>query len=97
MVRTLLIICGLALASIGCRPLIGFNAYSGKTKAQRHMELCQRTVDRMIRCTSDASFKGRLMRNRERAAASCKSAGQKDARRCYKLDTCDAFLRCLAE
>ncbi len=97
MVRTLLMVFGLVLLMVGCRPLFSLNDYSGRTPAQRHMGLCQRTVDRMIRCTTDPGFKGRLMRNRKRAAASCKSAGEKDARRCDKLDTCDAFLRCIAE
>lgn len=97
MIRTFLIVCGLTLATAGCRPLLSFGAYSGRTKAQRDMGLCERTVDRMIRCTTDPGFKGRLMRNRKRAAASCKSAGEKDARRCDKYDTCDALLRCLAE
>lgn len=95
--RTLLIVCALVLAGAACRPLIRINAYTGRTRAQRHMGLCERTVDRMIRCTTDPTFKGRLMRNRRRAAASCRSAGEKDARRCDKLDTCDDFLRCLAE
>jgi hypothetical protein len=95
-IRTRLLLCGLVLLMVGCRPLLSFNDFSGRTRAQRHMSLCERTVDRMIRCTEDPAFKGRLMRNRERAAESCKSAGEKDARRCDKLDTCDAFLRCLA-
>lgn len=97
MIRTILIVWALTLATVGCRPLFRISAYSGRTKVQRGMGLCERTVDRMIRCTTDPGFKGRLMRNRKRAAASCKSAGEKDARRCDKYDTCDAFLRCLAE
>ncbi len=97
MIRTLLMVIGLVLASVGCRPLLNINAYSGRTKAQRTMGLCARTVDRMIRCTTDPSFKGKLMRTRKRAVSSCKSAGLKDARRCDQYDTCDGFLRCLAE
>jgi hypothetical protein len=96
-IRSLLLLWGLALLVGGCRPLFSFNDFSGRTRAQRHMGLCERTVDRMIRCTTDPSFKGRLMLNRKRAAASCRSAGEKETRRCDKLDTCDAFLRCLAE
>jgi len=95
--RTLLIVCALVLAGVACRPLFRINAFSGRTRAQRRMGLCERTVDRMIRCTTDPTYKGRLTRNRRRAAASCRSAGEKDARRCDKLDTCDAFLRCLAQ
>lgn len=97
MFRVLLMVCGLVLLGSGCRPIFSFNDYSGRTRAQRRMGLCERTVDRMIRCTEDPNFKGRLARNRKRAAASCKSAGEKDARRCDKLGTCGAFLRCLAQ
>lgn len=97
MIRTLLLVGGLVLVSAGCRPLLNINAPTGRTRAQRHMEVCDRVVDRMIRCSEDPTFKGRLLRNRKRAGASCRSAGGKDARRCDKLDTCDAFLRCLAQ
>lgn len=97
MLRTLLIIGGLVLVAAGCRPLININASTGRTKAQLQMEVCDRVVDRMIRCSENPSFKGRLMRNRKRAGESCRAAGGKDARRCDKLDTCDSFLRCLAQ
>jgi hypothetical protein len=96
-VKISLVLVGLLLLEVGCRPLININAPTGRTRAQRQMSLCERTVDRMVRCTEDPAYKGRLMRNRQRAVSSCRMAGKGDARRCDKYDTCDGFLRCLAE
>jgi hypothetical protein len=104
--RTVRILClsavlGSGLGSLaglsGCEPLIRINPETGKHEDQRGRPLCERVVDRMIRCSTDPAFRDHLRRNRKRAVKSCEKHGTADAKRCVEVHSCDYFVRCLRE
>ena len=88
---------GIAAALGSCQPLITINPETGRRKADEGKPLCERVVSRMMRCSSEAEFRERLTRERDRAVKACETAGREDAERCEKQETCEGFVRCLRE
>lgn len=85
------------LSGLGCSPLIQINPETGQRPGDRQRPLCERVVERMIRCSTDSAFRERLRHSRDRAVAACRREGLADAKRCDAAKTCDAFVRCLSQ
>ncbi len=87
----------LGVSTAACRPLININAETGRKASDKGKPLCERVISRMIRCSTDPSFRGRLERNRAKAVKACEREGREDAKRCDKKYSCNAFVRCLQD